>query len=65
MTQEKQKQGREAARRHVHAQEVRRQVRGKEEARIAERRTFFDEGIRLDQEAKDRYIKGGSGCVSQ
>lgn len=43
--------------RHQHAQEIRKQVRVKEEEKIASRKAFFDEGVRLDQEAKDRRRK--------
>lgn len=43
-----------AVRRHQHADEVRLQIREKEKERIHARNAFFEEGIRLDQEAKDR-----------
>ena len=42
-------------RRHQHAEEVRQQIREKEKDRIKARNAFFEEGIKLDQEAKARY----------
>ena len=54
MEQEKKKQETDAARRHAHAEEVRKQVREKEAERVMHRRAFFDEGIKLDQEARER-----------
>ena len=43
-----------AVRRHQHADDVRLQIREKEKDRIHARNAFFEEGIRLDQEAKER-----------
>lgn len=43
-----------AERRHHHADEVRRQVKEKEMEKIQKRQAFFDEGIKLDQEARER-----------
>ena len=40
--------------RHAHAQEIRKQVREKEEERMAKRRDFFDEGKRLKYESEER-----------
>ena len=37
--------------------QVRKQVKSKEEERLQVRREFFEEGIKLDQEAKDRRKK--------
>ena len=54
MEQEKKKQEVDAARRHTHAEEVRKQVREKEAGKVMQRRAFFEEGIKLDQEAKER-----------
>ena len=54
MAQEQEKQSRAAANRRQHAQEIRKQVRKQEESKIANRRAFFEEGIKLDQEAKER-----------
>lgn len=54
MDTDKKKQQNDAQRRHIHAEEVRQQVRTKEEEKITVRRNFFEEGIKLDQEAKDR-----------
>ncbi len=52
---DKSKQASNAQRRHAHAEEIRKQVRRKEEEKIGARRGFFEEGNKLDQEAKDRY----------
>ncbi|KAL5500388.1 hypothetical protein EMCRGX_G011941 [Ephydatia muelleri] len=57
MAQEQEKQSRAAANRRQHAQEIRKQVRKQEESKIANRRAFFEEGIKLDQEAKERRRK--------
>ena len=54
MEQDKEKQAKGAQRRHTHAEEVRKQVREKEEGKIAARRAFFEEGIKLDHEAQER-----------
>ena len=54
MEQEKKKQEADASRRHVHAEEVRKQVREKEAAKVMQRRAFFEEGMKLDQEARER-----------
>ena len=43
-------------RRHQHAEEVRQQIREKEKERIQATNDFFEEGIKLDQEAKARYV---------
>ena len=40
-----------------HASEVRRQIREKEKDRMTDRKSFFEEGIKLDQEAKERKEK--------
>ena len=40
-----------------YADEVRRQIREKEQLRIAERNAFFEEGIKLDEEARLRRQK--------
>lgn len=52
--QDRKKQEVDAARRHTHAEEVRKQVREKEAEKVNQRRAFFEEGIKLDQEAKER-----------
>ena len=54
MEQDKRKDESSLNRRREHAREVRKQVKVKEEDQIAGRRAFFQEGIKLDQEAKDR-----------
>ena len=41
-------------RRMEHAKEVRKQVRQKEQERIDGRKAFFEEGIKIDQEARER-----------
>lgn len=56
MRQEKNNQEASAARRHAHAEEVRRQVKLKEEEKIKTRKAFFEEGIKLDHEARERYM---------
>ena len=40
-----------------HAEDVRTQIREKEHARIAERNAFFEEGVKLDEEARLRRAK--------
>ncbi|XP_065920650.1 cilia- and flagella-associated protein 45-like [Dysidea avara] len=45
------------ARRLHHASEVRRQVQDTEQQKINARKAFFEEGIKLDQEAKERRQK--------
>ena len=54
MEQEKKKQEADASRRHAHAEEVRKQVREKEADKVMQRRAFFEEGMKLDQEARER-----------
>ena len=54
MAEEKKKQEVDASRRHKHAEEVRKQVREKEQERVTNRRAFFDEGKKLDQEAREQ-----------
>lgn len=46
----------EGIRRHQHAEEVRQQIREKEKERVKATNAFFEEGIKLDQEAKARYV---------
>lgn len=41
----------------THADEVRRQIRDKEQVRILERNSFFEEGVKLDEEARERRHK--------
>lgn len=45
-----------AVRRHQYADEVRQQIREKEKDRIHARNAFYEEGIKLDQEAKARLV---------
>ena len=54
MEEEKEKQSVAGERRRLHAQQVRRQVEQKEREQIMARKAFFDEGIKLDQEARER-----------
>ncbi|KAK6173521.1 hypothetical protein SNE40_016954 [Patella caerulea] len=44
-------------RRHVHADDIRNQIQTKEKQRIVERNLFFEEGIKLDVEARQRRLK--------
>lgn len=44
----------DSVRRHQHAEEVRQQIREKEKDRVKARNSFFEEGIKLDQEARAR-----------
>ena len=43
-------------RRLQHAAEVKKQVRETEQQKINSKKAFFEEGIKLDQEAKERYV---------
>lgn len=56
---EKEKREEEEARKKklTHADEVRRQIRDKEQVRILERNSFFEEGVKLDEEARERRHK--------
>ncbi|RUS83915.1 hypothetical protein EGW08_008329 [Elysia chlorotica] len=56
---EKQKREEDQAKskRHQHADSVRSQIREKELVRIAERNAFFEEGVKLDEEARARRAK--------
>ena len=40
-----------------YAEEVRRQIREKEQLRVKDRNNFFEEGIKLDEEARMRRAK--------
>ena len=40
-----------------HADEVRAQIRKKEQERISDRNAFFEEGVRLDEEARARRTR--------
>ena len=61
MGQDKEKEEVSSKRRHEHAQEVRKQVREKEREKVTARKVFFEEGIKLDHEAKERSERGGRG----
>ena len=41
----------------LHADDVRAQIRKKEQERIAERNAFFEEGVKLDEEARARRAR--------
>jgi len=41
----------------THADDVRAQIRKKEQERIQERNAFFEEGVKLDEEARARRAK--------
>ena len=45
-----------ALHRRAHAAEIRKQVQQKEQDMIQSRRQYFEEGIKLDQEAKERSL---------
>ena len=59
MGQDKEKEEVSSKRRHEHAQEVRKQVREKEREKVTARKVFFEEGIKLDHEAKERSEREG------
>lgn len=59
MQQDKDKELASSKRCHEHAREVREQVRKKEEERVTACKVFFEEGIKLDQEAKERSVAEG------
>jgi len=40
-----------------HADEVRAQIRKKEQERIQDRNSFFEEGVKLDEEARARRVR--------
>ena len=44
-------------RRMGHASDVRKQIKEKEQDRVTARKSFFEEGVRLDQEARERREK--------
>lgn len=54
MEEDKQKAQTKATLRYAHAKVLRGQVRTKEEGKISARKAFFEEGVRLDLEAKER-----------
>ena len=54
MEQEKRRAEEKAALAHEHALELRKQVQQKGEEKISARKAFFEEGILLDQEARER-----------
>ena len=54
MEQDREKEEVSSKRRHEHAEEVRKQVTEKEKEKMMARKAFFEEGIKLDQEAKER-----------
>ena len=45
------------SRRHVYNENLKKQIRENEVKRIQERKEFFEEGVRLDEEAKMRRAK--------
>ena len=58
MEQDREKEEVSSKRRHEHAEEVRKQVKEKEKEKVMGRKAFFEEGIKLDQEAKERSAGG-------
>ena len=58
LVEKEQRETEEAAKkRYSHADDVRAQIREKEHVRIMERNSFFEEGVKLDEEAKQRRVK--------
>ena len=56
ITKDEQQQKTSLTRRLQHASEVKKQVREIEQQKINAKKSFFEEGIKLDQEAKERYL---------
>ena len=56
---DEQQQKTSLTRRLQHASEVKKQVREIEQQKINAKKSFFEEGIKLDQEAKERYLQSG------
>jgi hypothetical protein len=61
MEEDKQKAQRMVGLRHAHGKFLRKQVRKKEEGKISARKAFFEEGVRLNQEARERYAWVATG----
>ena len=57
MEKDKREEEMTACKRLQHADEVRAQIRERERERILERNAFFEEGVRLDEEARQRRQK--------
>ena len=53
---DEQQQKASLTRRLQHASEVKKQVREIEQQKVNARKSFFEEGIKLDQEATERYL---------
>ncbi|XP_072165777.1 cilia- and flagella-associated protein 45-like [Diadema setosum] len=43
--------------RHSHADDVRKQIREKEQLRVSDRNAFFEEGVKINEEARERRAK--------
>ena len=56
ITKDEQQQKASLTRKLQHASEVKKQVREIEQQKINAKKSFFEEGIKLDQEAKERYL---------
>ncbi|CAH1796262.1 unnamed protein product [Owenia fusiformis] len=54
---EKREEDTRAVKQHYHAEDVRTQIREKEQQKIHERNAFFEEGVKLDEEARMRRQK--------
>ena len=54
MEKEKLAEGEKRKQRDVYAEEVRVQIKDKEQQRIRARQQFFEEGVKLDEEARQR-----------
>ncbi|XP_070551420.1 cilia- and flagella-associated protein 45-like isoform X2 [Ptychodera flava] len=57
MEKEKDEEQKVHMRKMTHAEDVRKQIREKEQLKIADRNAFFEEGIKLDEEARARRAK--------
>lgn len=56
ITKDEQQQKASHTRRLQHAAEVKKQVREMEQQKVDARKSFFEEGVKLDQEAKERCL---------
>lgn len=57
MEKEKREEQESRKKRLTHADDVRKQIRDKEQVRVLERNAFFEEGVKLDEEARERRQK--------
>jgi len=54
---ERQEEDEKKGQRRKYASDVRSQIREKEQVRVSERNAFFEEGVKLDEEARQRRLK--------